>query len=130
MMRWLFSDVMWPLVLMLVQVLALVPCATDSAIGVMWCQCQLHCITKKSHVASQFNCLLDLRNAMVPLMTPLTSCDASASGMQWCYWWYHWHHVTLMLAPMVLHDQKSHVAHHFDHLDLRNAVVPLMTPSA
>ena len=27
---------------------------------------------------------------------------------------------------MVSHDQESHITHHFDHLDPRNAVVPLM----
>ena len=28
------------------------------------------------------------------------------------------------------HEQKSYVAHHFKHLDLRNVMVPLMVPSA
>ena len=37
----------------------------------------------------------------------------------------HWHHVMLMLAPMVAYDQKGHVAHNFNYLDLRNAMVPL-----
>ena len=31
-----------------------------------------------------------------------------------------------MMAPMILHDQKGYVALHFGHLDLRNAMVPLM----
>ena len=30
-----------------------------------------------------------------------------------------------ILMPMASHDQKSHVALHFDHLDLRNAMVLL-----
>ena len=32
------------------------------------------------------------------------------------------------LGPVVSYDQK-HVAHHFDHLDLRNAIAPLMVLS-
>ena len=35
-------------------------------------------LNQKSHVASQFG-FLDLRNAVVPLMTPLALCDASIS---------------------------------------------------
>ena len=35
-----------------------------------------------------------------------------------------------MPAPMVSHDQNCHVAPHFDHLDVRNAVVLLMMLSA
>ena len=31
-----------------------------------------------------------------------------------------------VLVQMVSHDPKSHVAPHFDHLDLRNAMVALM----
>ena len=34
-----------------------------------------------------------------------------------------------VLAPMVSHDPKSYVEPHFNHLDLRNAVVPLTMPS-
>ena len=30
-----------------------------------------------------------------------------------------------MLGPVASHDQKSHVAPHFDHLDLGNAMLPL-----
>ena len=33
------------------------------------------------------------------------------------------------LVTMVSHDQKIHVTCHFDHLDLRNAMVPLMVLS-
>ena len=32
--------------------------------------------------------------------------------------------------PVVSHDERSHVVPHFDHLDLRSSVVPLMTLSA
>ena len=48
----------------------LVPCVANAKISK----------SPKSHVKSQFDCL-ELRNATVTLMTPLTSCDASASGM-------------------------------------------------
>ena len=45
--------------------------------------------------------------------------------MQCWHWWHYWHHVMLLLAPVVSHDQQScHTS--FDHLDLRNAVVPLI----
>ena len=33
-----------------------------------------------------------------------------------------------VVAPLLSHDQKSHVALHIDHLDLRNAMVPLIMP--
>ena len=96
------------------------------------CQCQCHHMTK-SHVASQFN-HLDLRNTLVPLMTLLASYDTDVGmiwcqyqyqwlhtakrhvafisniltyGMQWCHWWCCQHHLTLMPAPMVLHDKNS-----------------------
>ena len=35
-----------------------------------------------------------------------------------------------MPAPVVSHDQtKSYIAPHFNHLNLRNTIVPLTTPS-
>ena len=43
---------------------------------------------------------------MVSLTTLSASCDSSAS------------------TNGVSHDPKSHIAHHFDHLDLTNAMVP------
>ena len=39
-------------------------------------------------------------------------------------------HVMLLLAPLVSHNQKSYVAHHFNHLYLRHVMVPLMMPWA
>ena len=39
---------------------------------------------------------------------------------------YLWHHGMSMLIPIVPHDQKSHVAPHFNCLSVRNTVVPLM----
>ena len=38
----------------------------------------------------------------------------------------NWHHMMLVLASMVTHVQKSHVAPHFDPLDLRNAILLLI----
>ena len=108
--KWLYRGIIWPLVLVLIPMLASVACTTDSVIGVMWCQCQWHHIAKKSHVASQFNCL-DL-------------------GMEWCYWWHHLNHMMLIQVHMVSHDQKSNIAPYFNHLGLRNAVVPFMTQLA
>ena len=47
--------------------------------------------------------------------------------LQWhCRWWCL-HHIMLVLAPMVSHDQKSHIAPHFNHLHLRNLLVKLKT---
>ena len=60
--------------------------------------------TSKSDVALNFNCL-NLRNGMVPLTTL---------------------HIMPMLGPVIWHDQRIHITPHFDHLYLRNAVVPLM----
>ena len=106
MLRWWFRDIIWCLVLVLVPVLASVPCIIDSTIYVMWCPCQWHHITKKCYIASQFDCL-DIRKAMEPFMIPLVSCDASAG-------------TNGVTCP------NSHVAPHFDHLDARNAMVPLV----
>ena len=36
----------------------------------------------------------------------------------------------LTLVPLVVHDHKCHLASHFNHLDLTNAVMPLMMPVA
>ena len=46
--------------------------------------------------------------------------------MQWCHWQCCQHHMMLMPGPFASHDQKSNVALHFDHLDLRNAIMPLI----
>ena len=51
------------------------------------------------------------RNAMVPLTT-LSALDCARAYVNGVTW------------------SKSHVAYHFDHLDLRNAVVPWTMPSA
>ena len=80
--------------LVLVPLLALMLCAIDCH----WC----HVLSMASHnqkerdVTSQFDCF-DLRNMMVPLMTPLASCNN-------------------MLAPVVSYDVNVvNVAPHFDH---------------
>ena len=54
---------------------------------------------------------LDLRDSLVQLIMPL-------------------HDVAMMLAPIVLYDQKGHVASHLDCLGIRNVMVPLMMLSA
>ena len=61
----------------------------------------------------------------------MTFCVSSSTGAgisDICHCQCHWYHV--MVMPMASHDQKSYVASHFDRLDLRNAMMPLMTPSA
>ena len=90
--------------LVLVPVLVSVPYAIESF---MWCQCQWHHKTKK--VMLPFNSIVNIWNAMVPLII-------------------YWHHVMPVLAPIVLHNQKFHAGPHFNHLALRNAMVPLMMP--
>ena len=80
--RWLFRDIMWLFVPVLILVLALVSCAIDNAIGVTWCWCQWHHITKKV--------MLHLTWSMLPLVTSPASHDAkaSANGITYCtpYW--------------------------------------------
>ena len=64
---------------------------------------------QKSHFAPHFD-YLHLKNTMVSLTLPSTSCDTRASdvtGIANCITWW-----------------KSHTAHHFDHLNLRNVMVP------
>ena len=39
----------------------------------------------------------------------------------------HWHHVMEMPVPMVAHDQKVHVAPHFNLLDGTNTMVSFFT---
>ena len=56
------------------------------------------------------------------------SASAGAGIRVMCHWWCYWYHV--MLMPMASHDHKSHVAPHFNHLDLRNVMMSLMTQSA
>ena len=50
--------------------------------------------------------------------------------MQCFYGQCHWDHVMLMPVSMAYPGQTSHVAPHFDYLDLRNAMVVLMMPSS
>ena len=91
----------------------------------------------KSHFALQFS-HLDLRIAMVPLMTPLASCDtdANTNGITWpkkafCTL-FQWCQLMMLLAAYDTHVSasgikipKSHVALHFICLNLQNAKVPL-----
>ena len=67
------------------------------------------CHRTKSHVAPHIE-HLDLRNAMVPLMTLSASCDTDAAN-----------HITW---------QKGHVASQYVCLELANAILPLTLPSA
>ena len=50
--------------------------------------------------------------------------------MQRCHWQHYQHHIVLVLVPMMLYDQKHDVEHHYDHLDLRNEIAPLMVDGA
>ena len=55
-------------------------------------------------------------------MMLFASCDADENviDIMWCKQY--------VMQTMVLHNQKCHVIPHIHHLDLRNAVVPLMMP--
>ena len=81
----------------------------------------------KSHVASHFN-NLDPRSAVLPLMMSL-SVDSHDHRSHVAP---HFDHLYLRytVVSMASHAQKSHRAPHFDCLDLINAMVPLMMPSA
>ena len=99
----------------------------------------------KSHIASPFH-YLDLSSGMMPLMALLASCDidASINSITWprklCCTSFRlpWLNkcsaaindgiiITMILMPVVSHDQICHVASPFDHLDLAYKMVPLMT---
>ena len=84
--------------------------------GMQWCHCwhQWHHVTPMPVHHMNKNVMLHLFLNILTL------------GMWWCLWWWYWHHVMLMLVPMVSHDQKSPVAPHFNHHDLRNTMLPLM----
>ena len=82
-------------------------CAIDNVISIKWFQCkyQMHQITKK-FMLLLILLILDQTNAIVPLMMPLTTPDAGANGIT---------------------SPKSQVTVHFNHPDLRNLMVPLIT---
>ena len=72
------------------------------------------------------------------ILTPVSVVSSTKNAMlhlisitlNWVMQWWHWHQVTLTLASMALHGQKCHVSLHFDHLDIRNVMVPLTISSA
>ena len=47
--------------------------------------------------------------------------------LQWCYELCHWHDMLLVPVPPVSKDQESHIASHYNHLELTNGMVLLMT---
>ena len=65
---------------------------------------------KKGHVTPHFNHLY-LRNAVMPSMMHLASCDMDPD-------------TNAITCP------KIHIAPHFDYLDMRNVMVPLLMPSS
>ena len=81
---------------------------------------------------------LDTRNAIdnavsVLIPAPVMSYDQKimlqlisiilTKGMQWCHWQHIRHHVINGISG------QNDVGLHFDHLGLRSAMVPLITPS-
>ena len=117
--------------------------AIDDAVHITWShQCQWHCMMK-SNVTTHFICL-NIRNTMVPLMiwghhvTQMSVWLASNDQKSCCTsFWLSWPQecsgtiddttgIISMLMSMMSHDKRSHVAPHFDHCDLRKAVMSLM----
>ena len=98
------------------------------------------------HVALHFR-HLDLRNIMLPLVMQLASHETCTNGVIWpkimlhfiliiLTWGMHSMPLWMLLVSCdadtsanVITDQKSHMSPHFDHLDLRKTMVPLMTVS-
>ena len=70
--------------------------------------CGLHVEYVLGHMTKKLFCSSFQSSSPKELMVPLTTLLVS------CY------------ANTGVNDQKSHVAPHFDHLELRNAMVPLM----
>ena len=85
--------------------------------GVQWCHwwCHQHHMMLLSMASHEQNVMLHFISIML------------IWGMQWFHWWCCWHHMMSVLRPMALHDQRSHVALHFNCLDLWNAVVSWMS---
>ena len=79
----------------------------------------------EGHAVPHFN-FLDLTNAVVPFMMSLASCDANVfrvCGPNEC-------NGTIYNAVSTVTWPNSHVAPQFCHLDLTNAIVWLIMPSA
>ena len=116
-------------------------CAIGNAIGILWCQ--WHQMTKKVMLHLSFIVLTkectDFIDDVIGIswdlhigylffqptkrvMLDLISVNLT-QGIKWCHWWWCWQHVMPMPAPLVSHDQKSHVAPHFNCLNLRNVMV-------
>ena len=61
-------------------------------------------------------------------MTFCTIASAGAGISVICHWQCHWYH--MILLPVGSHDPKSHIASHFNHLDIWNLMDPLTVLSA
>ena len=88
-----------------------------------WCHQWHHCIFHVEMVVRRYYIMV-----WKYYMAYGTSPSSSADIIVKCYWWWYWCHV--MLMPMASNGQESYVATNFNHLDLRNPVVPLMIPLA
>ena len=78
--------------------------AIDDTVGIIYdASASTNVVTwPKSHFRSQFDCF-DVRNVMVPLMTPLAPCYTKAKkslnlilniSVTWCWYWFQWCHMT------------------------------------
>ena len=89
---------------------------------------------QKSHGTPQFNCL-NLGMQLCHWWHWCQWCNMTKKvklhlisivllwKMQWFHSCFHQHHVVLTLTP---HDQESNVAHHFNCLDLKKAMLPFL----
>ena len=103
-------------------------------------QCQWHHVMpvlmsvasheRKGHIASYMNCV-HLRNAMLSLIMLFASfvTGTSISGMKWpnimflSFWKLDVRKAFgFFLMPLASHDQRSYVAHSFNHFDLVNTM--------
>ena len=90
---------LWKTAMLFMILLATCNTATDTN-SIMWHQHHWH----HSHVTSNFDCLYP-KNVMVTWRILVASCEPTS-------------------VPMAWHGKKSHVATHFYHLHLWNAIMP------
>ena len=86
-----------------------------------WCH-----MTKKTCYILFWSSLCKECSAVIDDIVHITWFWYQCSGTTWHQHQCLWHHVTPVMMPMASHNQNSHVAPHFNYLNLRNAVGPLM----
>ena len=125
-------------------------CAIHDAIGITWCWCQWHHMTKISCYIlfwspwpikwnGSIGDIIDImwhwhqqqwHHMTKKIMLHIVSIILTY-WMQWCYRQYYQHHMMLILVQIltVSNDWRVMLHLNFDHLELANAMVLLMMPS-